>query len=67
LESKKAEDYQRVVRFNESGNLVATGTTDGRVQVFKYPDLWAKLFKQFLALQSSKRALLISELLGKEY
>ncbi|KAG1122405.1 hypothetical protein G6F42_011511 [Rhizopus arrhizus] len=38
LESKKAEDYQRVVRFNESGNLVATGTTDGRVQVFKYPD-----------------------------
>ncbi|KAK4512764.1 uncharacterized protein ATC70_003470 [Mucor velutinosus] len=38
LESKKAEDYQRVVRFNESGSLVATGTTDGRVQVFKYPD-----------------------------
>ncbi|KAL9558123.1 hypothetical protein MBANPS3_001072 [Mucor bainieri] len=38
LESKKAEDYQRVVRFNESGTLVATGTTDGRVQVFKYPD-----------------------------
>lgn len=29
--------------------------------------MWAKLFKQSLALQSSKRALLISELLGKEY
>lgn len=29
---------QRVVRFNESGTLVATGTTDGRVQVFKYPE-----------------------------
>ncbi|KAI9482956.1 MAG: WD40-repeat-containing domain protein [Benjaminiella poitrasii] len=38
LESKKAEDYQRVVRFSEDGTLFATGTTDGKVNVFKYPE-----------------------------
>lgn len=38
LSSKKAEDYQRVVRFSEDGSLLVTGTTDGKVQVFKYPE-----------------------------
>lgn len=37
LESKKAEDYQRVTRFSQDGSLVAVGTTDGKVDVFKYP------------------------------
>ncbi|KAI8638978.1 WD40-repeat-containing domain protein [Parasitella parasitica] len=38
LKSNKAKDYQKVVRFNEKGTLVATGTTDRQVQVFKYPE-----------------------------
>lgn len=38
LESKKAEDYQRVTRFSQDGTLVAVGTTDGKVDVFKYPE-----------------------------
>ncbi|RCH82378.1 hypothetical protein CU097_005289 [Rhizopus azygosporus] len=39
LESKQLEDYQGVVRFSFDGNLVATGTTDGKVHVFNYPEL----------------------------
>ncbi|CEP16695.1 hypothetical protein [Parasitella parasitica] len=38
LKSEDPEDYQKVVRFNEKGTLVATGTTDRQVQVFKYPE-----------------------------
>lgn len=38
LESAKAEDYQRVARFSADGSLVAIGTTDGKVNVFKYPE-----------------------------
>lgn len=38
LESKKAEDYQRVTRFSQDGILLAVGTTDGKVNVFKYPE-----------------------------
>ncbi|KAI8992122.1 WD40-repeat-containing domain protein [Mycotypha africana] len=37
LESRKADDYQKVVRFSEDGTLFATGTTDGNVNVFKFP------------------------------
>lgn len=38
LDSKKEEDYQKVVRFSDDGSLVATGNTDGKVNVFKYPE-----------------------------
>ncbi|KAI7907685.1 WD40-repeat-containing domain protein [Cokeromyces recurvatus] len=38
LESKKMEDYQRVIRFSQDGTLFATGTTDGKVNVFTYPE-----------------------------
>ncbi|KAG2231068.1 hypothetical protein INT48_001729 [Thamnidium elegans] len=38
LSSTKQEDFQRVVRFSQDGTLVATGTTDGKVHVFRYPE-----------------------------
>ncbi|KAI9365817.1 WD40-repeat-containing domain protein [Pilaira anomala] len=38
LKSIKPEDYQRVARFSQDGTLVATGTTDGKVVVFRYPE-----------------------------
>ncbi|KAI8990348.1 WD40-repeat-containing domain protein [Pilobolus umbonatus] len=39
LESKYVKDYQRVVRFSEDGSLFAVGTTEGKVQVFKFPGM----------------------------
>ncbi|KAG2206872.1 hypothetical protein INT47_007629 [Mucor saturninus] len=41
LQSEKEEDYQKVVRFSEDGSLVATGNTDGYVNVFRYPEFEA--------------------------
>ncbi|RCH79150.1 hypothetical protein CU098_000855, partial [Rhizopus stolonifer] len=41
VESKNPSDYQRVVRMSQDGSLVAIGTTDGYVSVFKYPELEA--------------------------
>lgn len=38
MDSIKPEDYQRVARFSQDGTLVATGTTDGKVVVFRYPE-----------------------------
>ncbi|ORZ23073.1 WD40-repeat-containing domain protein [Absidia repens] len=39
MESKNEDDYQKVARFSKDGSLLATGTTDGMVHVFKYPTL----------------------------
>ncbi|KAI7865622.1 quinon protein alcohol dehydrogenase-like superfamily [Spinellus fusiger] len=39
LKSKKTDDYQTVARFSEDGTVVVGATTDGHVQVFKYPTL----------------------------
>lgn len=39
MDSKQVEDYQRVVRFSQDGSLIATGATDGKVHVLKYPGL----------------------------
>ncbi|KAI8331918.1 hypothetical protein BC941DRAFT_359755 [Chlamydoabsidia padenii] len=39
LSSKREDDYQKAVRFSKNGSLLATGTTDGIVNVFKYPSL----------------------------
>ncbi|CAO3597264.1 unnamed protein product [Absidia cylindrospora] len=39
MESKNEDDYQKAVRFSRDGSLLATGTTDGIVHVFKYPTL----------------------------
>ncbi|KAI8078799.1 quinon protein alcohol dehydrogenase-like superfamily [Halteromyces radiatus] len=39
MESKQEEDYQKTVRFNKDGTLLATGTTEGVVTTFKYPSL----------------------------
>ncbi|CAO3616053.1 unnamed protein product [Cunninghamella blakesleeana] len=36
LKSQNEADYQKVVRFNKDGSLLATGTTDGVVKVYKY-------------------------------
>ncbi|KAF9436548.1 hypothetical protein BGZ76_003636 [Entomortierella beljakovae] len=41
LVSRDQEDYQRVVRFNSDGSLLATGGTDGVFAIIKYPSLVA--------------------------
>ncbi|KAI9318405.1 quinon protein alcohol dehydrogenase-like superfamily [Dichotomocladium elegans] len=38
ISTKTAEEYQKVVRFSADGSLVATGTSNGQVHVFNYPE-----------------------------
>ncbi|KAJ8663652.1 hypothetical protein O0I10_000900 [Lichtheimia ornata] len=38
LDSKNPDDYQKAVRFCADGSLFATGTSNGQVNVYNYPD-----------------------------
>ncbi|KAI7855953.1 WD40-repeat-containing domain protein [Circinella umbellata] len=39
INSKSSEDYQKVIRFNSDGTLFATGSSNGQVNIFSYPDI----------------------------
>ncbi|OBZ85761.1 Guanine nucleotide-exchange factor SEC12 [Choanephora cucurbitarum] len=65
VESKDPVDYQRVIRFSQDGALVATGTTDGYINVFKHPE-WDSLSPEPIRISTDDEILDVDINLEKE-